>query len=480
MNKIISLLLLFCLFSCNQTSKKERVKELNNIKTTQNEIVLIFKNKENNSLVRPNENSLKGDIFYTEKGNFIVNELKVNNITTSDTITIPIIADRISLSHKYNKIRKEIYEFQKGDTVVFNYNKGYPLASILNRKTLKYDNNFISNLKLKKPLNIFEFMIKNRRLRSKNEKEIYLVELNKYTTLSNIFLDSIFKKGLISKGNYTMYKGYNHFFQINTNPNLLKGIKEKDLKKDELLYIKTYRYFLNKYAIFKFKLKTEFTNDPMSCNSKIAFDSIEKSSIFSKRVKENLLYSHLINIANKNSDQDFQKYFDKFQTIIKDTIIINKIKNNYLLDFTSLKKEINEVYITDINKKNETLKSLISKNKGKVIFIDFWASWCIPCIKQIPFSKALKKEYQNKEITFVYLSIDKDFEKWRETSLKEEIIKNNFLAINYPNADFYKKLRISSIPRYLIYDKNGELVHKKAPHPESNEIRKEINKYLAQ
>ena len=52
------------------------------------------------------------------------------------------------------------------------------------------------------------------------------------------------------------------------------------------------------------------------------------------------------------------------------------------------------------------------------------------------------------------------------------------LAVNYPNANFYQGLQLKTIPRYLIYDKTGKLVHKNAPSPESIEIREELNKYL--
>lgn len=80
----------------------------------------------------------------------------------------------------------------------------------------------------------------------------------------------------------------------------------------------------------------------------------------------------------------------------------------------------------------------------------------------------------------MYVSVDLDFEKWKNASEKEKLYENenNLLALNYPDAIFYRDLQLKSIPRYLIYDKKGKLVHLNAPSPETVEIREELNKYL--
>ena len=73
-----------------------------------------------------------------------------------------------------------------------------------------------------------------------------------------------------------------------------------------------------------------------------------------------------------------------------------------------------------------------------------------------------------------------DFEKWKIASEKEDLLNNNLLTLNYPNAMFYKELQLKTIPRYLIYDKTGKLVHRNAPSPDSKEIRNELDKFLSQ
>ncbi|MBT8243887.1 MAG: hypothetical protein HKP48_08615 [Winogradskyella sp.] len=53
--------------------------------------------------------------------------------------------------------------------------------------------------------------------------------------------------------------------------------------------------------------------------------------------------------------------------------------------------------------------------------------------------------------------------------------KNSYLAVNYPNAEFYKELNLKTIPRYLLFDTNGKLIYNNAPSPSSDNIRKVIN-----
>jgi len=98
----------------------------------------------------------------------------------------------------------------------------------------------------------------------------------------------------------------------------------------------------------------------------------------------------------------------------------------------------------------------------------------------MPESKKLIIDYKNKDVVFLFISIDKSHKSWKKAQADENIMfyKHNTLAINYPNAKFYKDLNLKSIPRYLIFNKKGELVHKNAPSPSSKELQSLLNKYI--
>ncbi len=114
--------------------------------------------------------------------------------------------------------------------------------------------------------------------------------------------------------------------------------------------------------------------------------------------------------------------------------------------------------------------------KGKYVFIDVWASWCVPCIKMIPHLQELEKAYEGKNITFVALSIDEDQEKWAKK--RDELGLHGYQLWDASNT-FAKLMNITGIPHYLLYDPAGKLIHYQAPAPNSAEIRKELDKLLA-
>lgn len=97
----------------------------------------------------------------------------------------------------------------------------------------------------------------------------------------------------------------------------------------------------------------------------------------------------------------------------------------------------------------------------------------------MPASKKLSEKYKN--IKFIYISIDKNFDSWLKAFTKDGIIvQNNYLALNYSEATFFNKIQLKTIPRYLIFNKEGQLINSNAPTPNSDEIHKELDKYLAE
>ena len=123
---------------------------------------------------------------------------------------------------------------------------------------------------------------------------------------------------------------------------------------------------------------------------------------------------------------------------------------------------------------------VLKDNKGKLLYVDFWASWCAPCREAMPYSHKLKEELKNKDVVFVYLALNDNLEKWKKAMLKEGLsgYKNNYFITNSKTSSMIDSLRIETLPKYMIHDKNGKLVHKNAPGPSTEEIRTILDKYL--
>ena len=132
----------------------------------------------------------------------------------------------------------------------------------------------------------------------------------------------------------------------------------------------------------------------------------------------------------------------------------------------------------DENKKATTLTAIIEANKGKIIYVDFWASWCAPCRAAFPSSRKLHEEFKEKEIVFLYLSTDANFEAWKKANQFEKLTENSYLIINPKTSEYLKKLAIDFIPRYVLINSNGEISNSKAPSPDSEKIKQELNNLL--
>ena len=102
--------------------------------------------------------------------------------------------------------------------------------------------------------------------------------------------------------------------------------------------------------------------------------------------------------------------------------------------------------------------------KGKVIYVDFWASWCGPCRQQFPFSKQMHdglNDKEKKKVVFLYISIDEDLDAWKN-AVQQLKLDNGENGHSIPAA---QKYQVNSIPRYMIIDKNGNIVNPNAPRP---------------
>ena len=106
--------------------------------------------------------------------------------------------------------------------------------------------------------------------------------------------------------------------------------------------------------------------------------------------------------------------------------------------------------------------------KGKYVYIDLWASWCSPCVKEIPWLQKLEKELENPDVVFVSISVDKNETAWKNKMAALEVDGNQFLNADNSIAD---SLNVKGIPYFVIYDKEGNLLVPNAPRPSSAEIK---------
>lgn len=141
---------------------------------------------------------------------------------------------------------------------------------------------------------------------------------------------------------------------------------------------------------------------------------------------------------------------------------------------------IEENKFTRLDGAEMTLTEIIKANKGKVIYIDFWASWCGPCKHEMPASLKLHENLKGEDIVFVYISIDKNEQAWKKSieSLKIEDAGQHYRRSQDEMGEFLKFFYIYSIPHYMIISKDSQINNRDALQPSDPKLEKQLRKLL--
>ena len=113
--------------------------------------------------------------------------------------------------------------------------------------------------------------------------------------------------------------------------------------------------------------------------------------------------------------------------------------------------------------------------KGKVVLVDFWASWCGPCRREMPNLVEAYKKYHNKGFEIVGVSLDRDAEVWKNGIEKLDITWPQMSDLKYWDCEGAKLYAVSSIPHTVLIDGEGVIL---ARGLHGEELQKQIAEAL--
>ncbi len=118
--------------------------------------------------------------------------------------------------------------------------------------------------------------------------------------------------------------------------------------------------------------------------------------------------------------------------------------------------------------------------KGKIVYIDVWATWCGPCKAEIPASKDLQKVFEkNDQVVFLNVSVDSRKSDWEKFFKNDESWKGLHVIIPSEKINsLYQTYKLHGVPDYILIDQAGNIVTIKAPRPSTGLVAQEINKLL--
>ena len=132
--------------------------------------------------------------------------------------------------------------------------------------------------------------------------------------------------------------------------------------------------------------------------------------------------------------------------------------------------------LTDLNDKEVKYEHL--PLKGKLLFIDIWATYCPDCRKELPALEALQEDYKTLPITFVSISVDRDKEAWK-AMVKEKKLRGIHLYASPETKELFKELYdLRSIPRYMLINEKGNIINANLPMPSDKNLKELITEKL--
>lgn len=503
LRKSISLILFtLLLFSC--TSKKD-----NEVPKLKNELIVCIENYSDNQIALRKEASYQNidKSLYTSKKKI-------------DTINIKLDSGEfIYLSHK--KIVPDTLFLGKGDSIKI---KAY-------EDRIEYTlNSYNQNNK--------QFREVTQKLRKDKTYQSFKKQID---SLTDIFYSiNHNKKPMIGNNDYQKFVSYP--VKVNRGVYPSKHEEEKILfkllnklyeykidffKKEELpndlkvhLNFKSLIEYNNKLSVFHsfFKSKaakdklnsTIFINDSLLLNpysKTLMLSFLRKNVIKSKptytRSRQYINYVEAFDNAPLYFNDSLTKYarflsieaminfgesfnvtrskFNEFKNQYQDDRLNTILEDKYLLDIDIFDTIKNDVKLINHNQEISSLNDLIKNNNGNYIFIDFWASWCFPCRESMPDYQKVIHKFSKEKITFLYLSIDKNKDSWLSAVKTEnmESYQHSYMVLNQESADFLKSIKLINIPRYILLDKQGKILHENAPGPKGDELTVFLNTYLS-
>jgi len=469
---LISQLILLLLISCkdkeNRTNKNEIIisGKVNDFNGKNAELYLLYS--------QPGTKKFRKPLVIDSVGNF---KIKLKSSISLDAF----ILDRKSMANI-----NFIYHPEDSIYVEFTPNKN--VLNLLKTVRFKADrhqtNNLLIDFQILREKNNLGYGAIQQTISYKKDANSFLLEMDsvklKQLNLvkqfkSNNSLNSEVEEWINSFALETYYQYLHDYGSGKKNLpsnyfNYLNNIT--DITKSNIISWRTLRDKIKSYSMNI--TAPSFMKKHSSIMEDINDGKVNTDSLVIEYIKENttnsllvqlLISDHYTSRFNANFIEGYENNQDQIATLIKLPIIKENLDNHYNETLGFINKP--DIYTNEVLLKmkdtpiEEAFSKILSKNKGKVIYIDVWATWCSPCIKAMPDSKKLMEKFKQKDVSFVYLCIDSKENLWKRLVSDFNLGDGEHYLMDKNQSNFFRKtMNVQGIPQYFIIDKNGNIVER--------------------
>jgi len=366
-------------------------------------------------------------------------------LSSGDSLNITLDASDFDNSITYSGDAADLNQYLASGVLLKN--------KLPNNKDLFALNEAEFLIKLDSIADVKTALLTKKNFTNENFVKYELAKIN-YEKLTNQFRLENYHRHYASEPEFEVSDGY------------MDNINGYDLNDSTLLVVSAYKNFLETYLSGK-------TDDRMKADTikykpnedgayvEATLDQLEES-VSNNMVKSTLMYDFLgpyMTYIDQDLFVGYLEMFNKINSNQKKEYKINK-------QFTDWKKLTKGTQAPNFKYVSFTGDSLTMDDfKGRYVYIDVWATWCGPCLRELPSLEKLQEEFKDKNITFMSVSIDNTPEPWKKMVGDKEMKGVQLYADGAWNSTLVKDYMIGGIPRFILVDTDGTLISASTERP---------------
>lgn len=255
--------------------------------------------------------------------------------------------------------------------------------------------------------------------------------------------------------------------EIELSVNYFKFMEDIDINDPSFLEDNNSYNFLKTYV--SSNVSTDFDHELLS-----NFDFIART-FNNQTTKDKIAYDLLKDFIKNEVLEDGDVIMEAYKSLQSDSIKYNEL-NDLRIEMATFSPGRPAFDFTYPNVNGDSIS--LSDFVGSLVYVDVWATWCGPCKREIPHLLELEKEYHGKNIIFLSVSVDeeKDYDTWKNMLVEKEMGGVQLFASGW--SKIAKDYKINGIPRFMLFDSNGNIINVRAPRPSNDGIRTLIDQHL--